>query len=65
VSSLRPEDVEKSYDFLHDGHFFETTGMISRVRLGKVLGALQELGDIPAAMPVDSLFMPGLTQVSD
>ena len=24
VSSLTPEDVEKSYDFLHDGHFFET-----------------------------------------
>jgi len=65
VSSLKPEDVEKSYDFLHGGHFFETTGAISRARLGKVLDALQELGDIPRAMPVDSLFMPGLTQVSD
>jgi hypothetical protein len=29
VSSLKPEDVEKSYDFLLGGHFFETTGMIS------------------------------------
>ena len=65
VSSLKPEDVEKSYDFLHDGHFFETTGAISRVRLGKVLEALQELGDIPRDMSVDSLIMPGLTQVSD
>jgi ABC-type nitrate/sulfonate/bicarbonate transport system substrate-binding protein len=65
VSSLRPEDVEKSYDFLRDGHFFETTSVISRAKLRKVLEALQELGDIPATMPVDSLFMPGLTQVSD
>jgi ABC-type nitrate/sulfonate/bicarbonate transport system substrate-binding protein len=65
VSSLKPEDVEKSYDFLLAGHFFETTGMISRAQLGKVLEALQQLGDIPPNMPVDSLFMPGLTQVSD
>jgi NitT/TauT family transport system substrate-binding protein len=65
VSSLKPEDVERSYDFLRDGHFFETSGTISRARLGKVLEALQELGDIPPTMAVDSLFMPGLTQVSD
>jgi ABC-type nitrate/sulfonate/bicarbonate transport system substrate-binding protein len=65
VSSLKPEDVEKSYDFLLGGHFFETTGMISRAKLGKVLEALQKLGDIPATMAVDSLFVPGLTQVSD
>jgi NitT/TauT family transport system substrate-binding protein len=65
VSSLKPEDVEKSYDFLHHGQFFETTGKISRARLGKVLEALQELGDIPRAMSVDSLFMPGLTEVSE
>jgi NitT/TauT family transport system substrate-binding protein len=65
VSSLKAEDVEKSYDLLHNGHFFETTGAISRTRLGKVLEALQELGDVPRTMPVDSLFMPGLTQVSD
>jgi len=65
VSSLAPADVEKSYDFLGRGHFFETTGMISRARLGKVLEALQELGDIPRAMSADILFMPGLTQVTD
>jgi NitT/TauT family transport system substrate-binding protein len=65
VSSLKPEDVEKSYEFLHQGRFFETTGKISRAKLGKVLDVLKELGDIPPAMRVDSLFMPGLTQVSD
>jgi ABC-type nitrate/sulfonate/bicarbonate transport system substrate-binding protein len=65
TSSLKPEDVEKSYEFLRGGHFFETTGRISRAKLGKVVEALQELGDIPATMSVDSLFMAGLTQLSD
>jgi ABC-type nitrate/sulfonate/bicarbonate transport system substrate-binding protein len=65
VSKLSPDDVEKSYTFLHDGHFFEPTGKISRGKLAKVVEALQELGDIPATMTVDRLFMPGLTQVTD
>jgi NitT/TauT family transport system substrate-binding protein len=65
VSHLAASDVEKAYAFLHDGHFFETTGKISRSKLGKVLEALQELGDIPASMSVDRLFMPPLTQVTD
>jgi ABC-type nitrate/sulfonate/bicarbonate transport system substrate-binding protein len=65
VSHLAASDVEKAYAFLHDGHFFETTGKISRSKLGKVVEALQELGDIPASMSVDRLFMPPLTQVTD
>ena len=65
TASKKAEDVAKSYDFLHGGHFFETSGRISRAKLAKVLEALQELGDIPRSMSVDSLFMPGLTQVSD
>src|SRR5580704_13614889 len=65
VSHLAASDVEKAYAFLHDGHVFEITGKISRSKLGKVLEALQELGDIPASMSVDRLFMPPLTQVTD
>jgi ABC-type nitrate/sulfonate/bicarbonate transport system substrate-binding protein len=65
TSGLAAADVEKAYAFLHDGHFFEITGKISRSRIGKVVEALQELGDIPATMSVERLFMPGLTQVTD
>ena len=65
ASRLPRGDVEKAYTFLHDGQFFETSGKISRVKLGKMLQALQQLGDIPATMPVDRLFMPGVTQVTD
>jgi NitT/TauT family transport system substrate-binding protein len=65
VSSLATEDVEKSYDFLQRGKFFETTGTVSRRKLGLVIEALQQLGDIPSGMTVDRLFMPGLTRVGD
>ncbi len=65
VSNLKMDDVEKSYEFLVAGNFFETTGSVSRAKLGKVVEALQELGDIPANFSTDRLFLPSITQVSD
>ncbi len=65
VSNLKPDDVEKSYEFLIKGGFFEPTGTISKAKLGKVVDALKELGDIPADFAVDRLFMPEMTQVRD
>ncbi len=65
VSNLNPDDVEKAYDFLIVGGFFEPTGKISRAKLGKVVDALKELGDIPTNFAIDRLFLPDITQVSD
>jgi len=65
VSNLKADDGEKSYDFLVLGGFFEPTGTVSRGQLGKVVEALQELGDVPANFATDRLFLPGVTQVSD
>lgn len=65
ASHLPADDVEKSYDFLMRGNFFDTTGTVSRRKLGQVVEALQQLGDLPKTMPLDRLFMPGLTRVSD
>jgi NitT/TauT family transport system substrate-binding protein len=65
VSNLKADDVEKSYDFLVVGGFFEPTGTVSRAKLGKVVEALQELGDVPASFATDRLFLPGVTQVTD
>jgi NitT/TauT family transport system substrate-binding protein len=65
VSSLKADDVEKSYDFLIKGRFLEPTGTISKAKLGKVVEALKELGDIPADFAIDRLFLPGITQVAD
>ena len=65
VSSLKRDDVAKAYDFLIKGRFLETTGVISRAQLAKVVDALKELGDIPADFSVDRLFMPGLARITD
>ena len=65
VSNLKRDDVEKSYDFLVGGRFFEPTGAVSRAQLAKVVSALQELGDIPAGFGTDRLFLPEVTRVTD
>ena len=65
VSGLDAGDVEKSYDFLHDGEFFEPTGKLSRTKLQSLTKALHDLGDIEGPTDVEGLLMPGLTQISD
>jgi hypothetical protein len=59
------QDVETSYDFLHDGEFFEPTGMVSRSKLANLVNALRDLGDIEGSTDIDHLLMPTLTHVSD
>jgi NitT/TauT family transport system substrate-binding protein len=65
VSKLDAADVGKAYDFLHDRNLFEPTGKVSKAKLGTVVDALRELGDIPADFSVDRLLLPGVTQVTD
>jgi NitT/TauT family transport system substrate-binding protein len=65
VSSLKAEDVEKAYDFLVTGGFFETTGRISKAKLGKVVDTLKELGDIPRGFAVERLILPDVTELTE
>jgi len=65
VSKLKQEEVEKSYDFLQKGNFYELTGKIPRATLAKLVAALQELGDLPASFTVDRLLMPGVAELAN
>jgi NitT/TauT family transport system substrate-binding protein len=65
VSKLKQDDVEKAYDFLIPGKYFEPTGKVSKAKVGKLVDALVALGDVPAGFPVDRLFLPGVTQIAD
>jgi NitT/TauT family transport system substrate-binding protein len=65
VSGLKTEDVERAYDFLVTGGFFEPTGGISRAKLGKVVDALKELGDIPAGFVAERLLLAGVTELTE
>ena len=65
TSRIARDDVEKAYVFLHDKNLFEPTGMVSKRKVGNVIGALRDLGDLPADFTVDRVVLPGVTQVSD
>jgi ABC-type nitrate/sulfonate/bicarbonate transport system substrate-binding protein len=65
ASHLTQEDVEKSYDFFLKGHFFEPTGKVSRAKLGALAKAMESLGDLPGALDVDKVILPGVTQMTD
>src|SRR5580692_5498861 len=65
TSRIARDDVEKAYSFLHDKNLFEPTGMVSKQKVGNVIGALRDLGDLPADFTVDRVVLPGVTRVSD
>jgi NitT/TauT family transport system substrate-binding protein len=65
ASKLTQDDVEKSYGFFRDGHFFEPTGKVSRSKLTNLAKAMESLGDLPGALDVDKVILPGVTQMTD
>jgi ABC-type nitrate/sulfonate/bicarbonate transport system substrate-binding protein len=65
ASKLKQEDVEKAYDFMHKGQFFEPTGKVSRSKLNSLAKAMVSLGDLADPIDIERLLLPGVTQVSD
>jgi ABC-type nitrate/sulfonate/bicarbonate transport system substrate-binding protein len=65
VSKIKPEDCEKSYDFLVKGKFFEQDGVISRTKLNALVKAMQQLGDLPADFDTATLVMPDVVKFVD
>ncbi len=76
VSRMQADDVEKSYDFLIGGKFFEPTGKVSRAKLtARWSVRWQQLGDVPGGFddrapgparrhPVDRLSMSASSQAT-
>ena len=65
VGRQKQDDVEKSYDFLQKGNFYELTGKLPRKPLTALINVLQELGDLPPGFTMERLVMPGVTQIAD
>jgi NitT/TauT family transport system substrate-binding protein len=65
AGKLKEEDVAKSYDFLHANRFFEPTGRISKAKMGALLKALKDLGDVEGSTEVERFVLPGVTQLTD
>lgn len=65
VSSLKPDDVSKSYDFFRKNGFFDRSGAISRKKMEALLEALQSLGDVQAKGNIERFVMQSVTKISD
>jgi len=65
VSSLKREEIDRAYDFLIGGKYFEATGKIPTAKLGKLIQALKVLGDLPPGFTAERLFLAGITQVGN
>jgi NitT/TauT family transport system substrate-binding protein len=65
ASSLKPDDVQKSYDFFRKNNFFDRSGTISRSKMTALIDALQSLGDVQARGNIERFVMPEITQVSN
>jgi NitT/TauT family transport system substrate-binding protein len=65
VSHIGRDEVEKAYAFLRDKDLFEPTGKVSKRKVGSVIDALRDLGDLSAGFTVDRALLPGVTQTSD
>jgi NitT/TauT family transport system substrate-binding protein len=65
VSSLKPEDVSKSYDFFRKNNFFDRSGTVSRKKMTALIDALTSLGDVQAKGNIERFVMPAVTQISD
>jgi ABC-type nitrate/sulfonate/bicarbonate transport system substrate-binding protein len=65
TSKIQKDDIEKAYVFLRSKNLFEPTGEISKRKVGTVIDALRDLGDLSAGFNVDRLLLPGVTRISD
>ena len=65
ASRLKPDVIEKTYDFLHSRPFIEGTGRVSKSKLGALLAALKGLGDLQGSTDVERFVLAGVGQLSD
>jgi NitT/TauT family transport system substrate-binding protein len=64
-SGLKAEEVEKSYDFFRNGHFFEPTGKVAKAKLQALADALADLGDLSRGADINRMLLPGVSQISE
>ena len=62
---MKPEDIERSYEFFRKGNYFEPKSQVSKRQLGKLVDALRELGDIQGPFDVNRLIASDVAQVVD
>jgi NitT/TauT family transport system substrate-binding protein len=65
ASSLKPDDVEKSYDFFRKNNFFDRSGRISKAKMTALLEALKTLGDVQSPGNIERFLLPGVAELAE
>jgi NitT/TauT family transport system substrate-binding protein len=65
ASKLNPEVIAKTYDFLGSRPYFESTGQISRTKMGALIAAVGQLGGFQGSTDVESYILPGIAQLGN
>ncbi len=65
ASKIKPETIARTYDFLMKKPYFEPTGDISSKKLGALLAALKEIGDLKGSTDVTRFVLPGVAHLTD
>jgi ABC-type nitrate/sulfonate/bicarbonate transport system substrate-binding protein len=65
AGNMKPEDIERSYDFFRKGKYFEPRNQVSKMQIGKLVDALRELGDIQGPLDVNRLIASDVAEVVD
>jgi NitT/TauT family transport system substrate-binding protein len=65
ASGLKPDDVEKSYEFFRDNGFFERSGRVSRTKMNALVTALRTLGDVQSPGNIERFVLPGVAELAD
>lgn len=62
-SKLKPDDIARSYDFLIQHNFFDSTGKISKAKITALADALKQLGDLKGSTDVNRFVLPGVVEI--
>jgi NitT/TauT family transport system substrate-binding protein len=65
ASSLKPDDVEKSYDFFRQNSIFDRSGRISRTKMSALLEALKTLGDVQSPGNIERFLLADVAELAD
>jgi ABC-type nitrate/sulfonate/bicarbonate transport system substrate-binding protein len=65
VARSSREDAEASYDYLRRIEYFEPGSKVSRAKLRALVEMEQRARTVTPTFTIDSLFMPGLTELTD
>ena len=65
AGKLKPDVVAQTFDFLHSRAFIEGSGRVSKSKVGALLAALKQQGDLQGSTDVERFVLPGVGQLSD